>query len=278
MLKALVDGFCDIRGFAVQAVCVLQTAMCTVCVWEEIWPRYLVQLKETGSVITILQSQRNNVLVQRPSQQLEWGSGVMWGMGQNKVLSCRKQWPTISVIKALSWMKTSLLPNLEPSSDWLHRRHHAVSNPTECLPPPALPPSSLLPAPASASLTSQRCLFTSGNSTRRWEPVAWAGNSPAMALWISPDFTVVYCRCVLSDLYKRSNCRRVLSSYYSISSAVLLGMNAAVRAAVRMGIYVGAKVYFIHEVRCGHRRKQSGAKMVLTGLWLKTTGCGVKWI
>ena len=26
------------------------------------------------------------------------------------------------------------------------------------------------------------------------------------------------------------------------------GMNAAVRAAVRMGIYVGAKVYFIHEV------------------------------
>lgn len=27
------------------------------------------------------------------------------------------------------------------------------------------------------------------------------------------------------------------------------GMNAAVRAVVRMGIYVGAKVYFIHEVR-----------------------------
>lgn len=28
------------------------------------------------------------------------------------------------------------------------------------------------------------------------------------------------------------------------------GMNAAVRAVVRMGIYVGAKVYFIHEVSC----------------------------
>lgn len=27
------------------------------------------------------------------------------------------------------------------------------------------------------------------------------------------------------------------------------GMNAAVRAVVRMGLYVGAKVYFIHEVR-----------------------------
>lgn len=26
------------------------------------------------------------------------------------------------------------------------------------------------------------------------------------------------------------------------------GMNAAVRAVVRMGLYVGAKVYFIHEV------------------------------
>lgn len=26
-------------------------------------------------------------------------------------------------------------------------------------------------------------------------------------------------------------------------------MNGAVRAVVRMGIYVGAKVYFIHEVR-----------------------------
>lgn len=30
-------------------------------------------------------------------------------------------------------------------------------------------------------------------------------------------------------------------------------MNAAVRAVVRMGIYVGAKVYFIHEVRHGSR-------------------------
>jgi len=27
-----------------------------------------------------------------------------------------------------------------------------------------------------------------------------------------------------------------------------VGMNAAVRAVVRMGIYVGAKVYFVHEV------------------------------
>jgi 6-phosphofructokinase len=30
---------------------------------------------------------------------------------------------------------------------------------------------------------------------------------------------------------------------------MLLGMNPAVRAIVRMGIYLGCKVYFIHEVR-----------------------------
>lgn len=29
------------------------------------------------------------------------------------------------------------------------------------------------------------------------------------------------------------------------------GMNAAVRAVTRMGIYVGAKVFLIYEVRCG---------------------------
>lgn len=35
------------------------------------------------------------------------------------------------------------------------------------------------------------------------------------------------------------------------------GMNAAVRAVVRMGIYVGAKVYFIHEVRQDSSRFQT---------------------
>lgn len=35
-----------------------------------------------------------------------------------------------------------------------------------------------------------------------------------------------------------------LNAFYFLSS----GMNAAVRAVVRMGLYVGAKVYFIHEV------------------------------
>lgn len=34
---------------------------------------------------------------------------------------------------------------------------------------------------------------------------------------------------------------KILYSFFS-------GMNAAVRAVVRMGLYVGAKVYFIHEV------------------------------
>lgn len=37
--------------------------------------------------------------------------------------------------------------------------------------------------------------------------------------------------------------------YYFVTIILLLtGMNAAVRAVVRMGLYVGAKVYFIHEV------------------------------
>lgn len=33
--------------------------------------------------------------------------------------------------------------------------------------------------------------------------------------------------------------------------APFAGMNAAVRAVTRMGIYVGAKVFLIYEVRCG---------------------------
>lgn len=36
-------------------------------------------------------------------------------------------------------------------------------------------------------------------------------------------------------------------NYFSLILC-LPGMNAAVRAVVRMGLYVGAKVYFIHEV------------------------------
>lgn len=35
----------------------------------------------------------------------------------------------------------------------------------------------------------------------------------------------------------------------SVTLLVHSGMNAAVRAVVRMGIYVGAKVYLIHEVK-----------------------------
>lgn len=42
--------------------------------------------------------------------------------------------------------------------------------------------------------------------------------------------------------------RLSLSSFFSCFLS-LPGMNAAVRAVVRMGLYVGAKVYFIHEVR-----------------------------
>ena len=34
-----------------------------------------------------------------------------------------------------------------------------------------------------------------------------------------------------------------------------LGMNPAVRAIVRMGIYLGCKVYFIHEVLTRHQSR-----------------------
>lgn len=40
---------------------------------------------------------------------------------------------------------------------------------------------------------------------------------------------------------------RLLAALTALLS-FLAGMNAAVRAVVRMGIYVGAKVYFIYEV------------------------------
>lgn len=33
----------------------------------------------------------------------------------------------------------------------------------------------------------------------------------------------------------------------------VLGMNAAVRATVRVGLYTGAKVYFVHEVPTAQR-------------------------
>lgn len=45
-----------------------------------------------------------------------------------------------------------------------------------------------------------------------------------------------------------SNYAQVFLLYFSKPLYVFAGMNAAVRAVVRMGLYVGAKVYFIHEV------------------------------
>lgn len=43
--------------------------------------------------------------------------------------------------------------------------------------------------------------------------------------------------------------------YGSLNSFSPAGMNAAVRAVVRMGLYVGAKVYFIKEV--SHHNKKN---------------------
>uniref|UniRef100_A0A8C6UM31 Phosphofructokinase, platelet b n=2 Tax=Neogobius melanostomus TaxID=47308 RepID=A0A8C6UM31_9GOBI len=48
------------------------------------------------------------------------------------------------------------------------------------------------------------------------------------------------------------------------SSGWWLGMNAAVRAAVRMGLYVGAKVYFIHE---GYQGMVDGGNNIIEATW-----------
>ncbi|XP_012708278.2 ATP-dependent 6-phosphofructokinase, platelet type-like, partial [Fundulus heteroclitus] len=42
------------------------------------------------------------------------------------------------------------------------------------------------------------------------------------------------------------------------------GMNGAVRAVVRMGIYVGAKVYFIHE---GYQGMVDGGDNIIEATW-----------
>lgn len=72
-------------------------------------------------------------------------------------------------------------------------------------------------------------------------------------------------KCHLSQKFKPNFCA-VISFLYIIPA----GMNAAVRAVVRVGIYTGAKVFFVHEVNsafnfiwflqinhCKHRFKSS---------------------
>uniref|UniRef100_A0AAQ4R7V8 6-phosphofructokinase n=1 Tax=Gasterosteus aculeatus aculeatus TaxID=481459 RepID=A0AAQ4R7V8_GASAC len=55
-------------------------------------------------------------------------------------------------------------------------------------------------------------------------------------------------------------------SHTGLKSVVLLsnGMNAAVRAVVRMGLYVGAKVYFIHE---GYQGMVDGGENIVEASW-----------
>ena len=48
-----------------------------------------------------------------------------------------------------------------------------------------------------------------------------------------------------------------------------LGMNAAVRGVVRMALYVGAKVYFIHE---GYVGMVEGGKLIVEATWESVSG------
>uniref|UniRef100_A0A8C5I3Y5 6-phosphofructokinase n=1 Tax=Gouania willdenowi TaxID=441366 RepID=A0A8C5I3Y5_GOUWI len=52
--------------------------------------------------------------------------------------------------------------------------------------------------------------------------------------------------------------------YLSYKCTYFSGMNAAVRAVVRMGIYVGAKVYFIHE---GYQGMVDGGDNIIEATW-----------
>lgn len=48
-----------------------------------------------------------------------------------------------------------------------------------------------------------------------------------------------------------------------------VGMNAAVRGVVRMGLYVGCKVYFIHE---GYLGMVQGGKLIAEATWENVSG------
>ena len=51
--------------------------------------------------------------------------------------------------------------------------------------------------------------------------------------------------------------------------AQFLGMNSAVRAVVRMGIYLGAKVYFIKE---GYQGMVDGGNNIVEATWSSVSG------
>ena len=66
--------------------------------------------------------------------------------------------------------------------------------------------------------------------------------------------------------------RRASRAWWMIYDDVLLcftGMNAAVRAVVRMGIYLGCKVYFIKE---GYQGMVDGGENLVEASWKSVSG------
>lgn len=63
-------------------------------------------------------------------------------------------------------------------------------------------------------------------------------------------------KCVLKQNWAHGWCYLCLS-----------GMNAAVRATVRVGIYTGAKVYFVHEVLPSHTNTHTGMMLLINSVW-----------
>ena len=50
---------------------------------------------------------------------------------------------------------------------------------------------------------------------------------------------------------------------------MILGMNAAVRAVVRMGLYLGCRVYFIKE---GYQGMVDGEDHIIEASWVSVSG------
>uniref|UniRef100_A0A3B5KXN2 ATP-dependent 6-phosphofructokinase n=1 Tax=Xiphophorus couchianus TaxID=32473 RepID=A0A3B5KXN2_9TELE len=64
--------------------------------------------------------------------------------------------------------------------------------------------------------------------------------------------------------YSKAPLLSIFMSIVSLPSSPPAGMNAAVRAVVRMGLYVGAKVYFIHE---GYQGMVDGGDNIREATW-----------
>lgn len=72
-----------------------------------------------------------------------------------------------------------------------------------------------------------------------------------------------YILLVLSETLYNYHCCNVF--FFTVRK----GMNAAVRAVVRMGLYLGARVFFIRE---GYQGMVNGGNMIEEATWVSVSG------